>query len=126
MQQQYKQKIILAKDPTIFVYIATAVVLLNVLAGGKGSRRRNQKLMINIVGFFSRYTYHSLLVVQGSISIAYWSSQPSVPQHTTTPPSGRPSSRAVCSFSGWPLLGALDHTFLITLRVGRADSLVEQ
>ena len=44
--------IILAKDPTIFVYIATAVVLLNVLAGGKGSRRRNQKLMINIVGFF--------------------------------------------------------------------------
>ena len=68
------------------MYIATAVVLLNVLAGGKGSRRRNQKLMINIVGFFSRYTYHSLLVVQGSISIAYWSSQPSVPQHTTTPP----------------------------------------
>ena len=50
------------------------------------SRRRNQKLMINIVGFFSRYTYHSLLVVQGCISIAYWSSQPSVPQHTTTPP----------------------------------------
>ena len=68
------------------MYSATAVVLLNVLAGGKGSRRRNQKLMINIVGFFSRYTYHSLLVVQGSISIAYWSSQPSVPQHTTTPP----------------------------------------
>ena len=33
---------------TIFVYIATAVVLLNVLARGKGSRRRNQKLMINI------------------------------------------------------------------------------
>ena len=81
-----KSLIILAKDPTIFVYIATAVVLLNVLAGGKGSRRRNQKLMINIVGFFSRYTYHSLLVVQESISIAYWSSQPSVPQHTTTPP----------------------------------------
>ena len=43
-----------------------------------------------------------------------------------TPPPGRPSSSAVCSFSGWPLLGALDHTFLITLRVGRADSLVEQ
>ena len=79
------------------------------------SRRRNQKLMINIVGFFSRYTYHSLLVVQGSISIAYWSSQPSVPQHTTTPPQAAPQ-----------LLGALDHTFLITLRVGRADSLVEQ
>ena len=92
-----------------------AVVLLNVLAGRKGSRRRNQKLMINIVGFFSRYTYHSLLVVQGSISIAYWSSQPSVPQHTTTPPRAAPQ-----------LLGALDHTFLITLRVGRADSLVEQ
>ena len=84
------KKITLAKDPTIFVYIATAVVLLNVLAGGKGSRRRNQKLMINIVGFFSRYTYHSLLVVQGSISIAYWSSQPSVPQHTTTPPRAAP------------------------------------
>ena len=62
----------------------------NVLAGGKGSRRRNQKLMINIVGFFSRYTYHSLLVVQESISIAYWSSQPSVPQHTTTPPRAAP------------------------------------
>ena len=61
-----------------------------VLAGGKGSRRRNQKLMMNIVGFFSRYTYHSLLVVQGSISIAYWSSQPSVPQHTTTPPRAAP------------------------------------
>ena len=56
-----KTLIILAKGPTIFVYIATAVVLLNVLAGGKGSRRRNQKLMMNIVGFFSRYTYHSLL-----------------------------------------------------------------
>ena len=28
-------KIILAKDPTIFVYIATAVVLLIVLAGGR-------------------------------------------------------------------------------------------
>ena len=77
---------ILSREWGGFVYIATAVVLLNVLAGGKGSRRRNQKLMINIVGFFSRYTYHSLLVVQGSISIAYWSSQPSVPQHTTTPP----------------------------------------
>ena len=78
--------LILNKSLVIFVYSATVVVLLNVLAGGKGSRRRNQKLMINIVGFFSRYTYHSLLVVQGSISIAYWSSQPSVPQHTTTPP----------------------------------------
>ena len=29
------RRIILAKDPTIFVYIATAVVLLNVLAGGR-------------------------------------------------------------------------------------------
>ena len=28
-------KIILAKDPTIFVYIASVVVLLNVLAGGR-------------------------------------------------------------------------------------------
>ena len=35
----------------MMVYIARAVVLLNVLAGGKGSRRRNQKLMINIVCF---------------------------------------------------------------------------
>ena len=32
---------------------------------------------IQLVGFCSRYTYHGLLVVQGSISIAYWSSQPS-------------------------------------------------
>ena len=32
--------------------IASVVVLLNVLAGGEGSRRRNQKLIINIVGSF--------------------------------------------------------------------------
>ena len=75
---------ILSREWGGFVYIATAVVLLNVLAGGKGSRRRNQKLMMNIVGFFSRYTYHSLLVVQESISIAYWSSQLSVPQRPRT------------------------------------------
>ena len=95
ISQPPSAQITLAKDPTIFVYIATdtsskcqciQLLLLNVLAGGKGSRRRNQKLIINIVGFCSRYTYHGLLVVQGSISIAYWSSQPSVPQHTTTPP----------------------------------------
>ena len=29
------EKIILAKGPTIFVYIASVVVLLNVLAGGR-------------------------------------------------------------------------------------------
>ena len=29
------EKITLAKDPTIFVYIATAVVVLIVLAGGR-------------------------------------------------------------------------------------------
>ena len=101
-----KVSIILAKGPTIFVYIATAVVLLNVLAGGKGSRRRNQKLMINIVGFFSRYTYHSLLVVQGSISIAYWSSQPSVPQHTTTPP-GPPLLRRCVFLLGLATFGSV-------------------
>ena len=87
-----KCKITLAKDPTIFVYIATAVVVLIVLAGGRDhaylcispqihpqnvnvfscciykcsrrrmeSRRRNQKLVINIVGFFSRYTYALLI-----------------------------------------------------------------
>ena len=100
------KEITLAKDPTIFVYIATAVVLLNVLAGRKGSRRRNQKLMINIVGFFSRYTYHSLLVVQGSISIAYWSSQPSVPQHTTTPP-GPPLLRRCVFLLGLAAFGSV-------------------
>ena len=98
--------LILNKSLVIFVYIATAVVLLNVLAGGKGSRRRNQKLMINIVGFFSRYTYHSLLVVQGSISIAYWSSQPSVPQHTTTPP-GPPLLRRCVFLLGLAAFGSV-------------------
>ena len=71
-----------------------------------GSRRRNQKLMINIVGFFSRYTYHSLLVVQGSISIAYWSSQPSVPQHTTTPP-GPPLLRRCVFLLGLAAFGSV-------------------
>ena len=65
-QAELVGKIILAKGPTIFVYIATdtsskcqciQLLLLNVLAGGKGSRRRNQKLIINIVASFFWYTH---------------------------------------------------------------------